>query len=923
MGISPGPFQGQGNFFSFKEKLVMQKKWCTAALAVITLAVVLICSSCLGEAEEAKPNIVKPYISIQPKSASYFTDDYADIENKSLSMEIWDWTRAEGSLRYQWYWFEDIEAYCITRSGTAIPGESGALEGVEDPETGYVIYKTTYTPDIQPEAGKQYFYYVLVTNSNPDAETTSSSTASEIAVISFSNPGDPMIPVISRQPSNATYGWGAEMSPLRVDASLPEGAEGILTYQWYSNSSFSTRGGTAIAQADQSSLLPDFDLLNLGPNYSFVVVTNNVAANEPVRAISLPAVITIQPGRKAAPPRIETQPQDQLYFTGETIVPLRVVATSLDRGSLSYQWYRNTTVSSKGGAAISGARSASYTPTDNSGFYYVVVTNTNNNVTGQKTETTSSKVVKVAIAASATDENPSVFLSIPDPEGEHLESRWIPSAKVVPNKFQYIRGYGGMDVAWGNFPLTRPSDTELMYDPDRLGYNMLRIMIRADNVDPEQTVNDLLNGDRPYYYENVKIVNKYGGYVLASPWTPPKEWKTNNSINGGGTLIPSYYKLFATYLRNFAQLMYDNGAPIYAISISNEPNYVAGYDGCEWDDYKENNPEAEPHMKNFFLEVGHFTDGIRGYGGGKETPYVLTMNGESANTPYINLPALQNPRSKAAIDVLARHVYGEFTKSMWYDYPDLITKSDGSKYEVWMTEHNINSANATGYYNDSTWNYVWRFMNDVDLVIRRNNENAFVWWASKRFYSMIGDGQFGTVGAAEKNEEPTPYPRGWGLSHYARYTIDTTRINVEILAARTGTASTVYDSNGNPVRVETANRAGSKINDMTNNMDNTSVRVTAFVSQDGNEISLVMWTPTLTSGSGGYSMGTVKIDLPPGFEAKSAIAHRSWGQLGNQMFQLDTDDPQGRWKAVRLSPDRTTAYVDVPRSQILSVKFTR
>jgi hypothetical protein len=135
----------------------MRKKWHTTAFAVMALAVVLVCASCLGEAEEAKPNIVKPYISIQPESASYFTDEYDDVAaaDKTLSMEIWDWTRNEGSLRFQWYSFVDIEAYCATRSGTAIPGANGQLVGEVDEETGFVICKTTHTPEMQPDAGKQ------------------------------------------------------------------------------------------------------------------------------------------------------------------------------------------------------------------------------------------------------------------------------------------------------------------------------------------------------------------------------------------------------------------------------------------------------------------------------------------------------------------------------------------------------------------------------------------------------------------------------------------------------------------------------------------------------------------------------------------------------------------------------------------------
>jgi O-glycosyl hydrolase len=877
----------------------MKMKWNMTALTVMALAAVLVFSACLGGAEDKKPDIVRPYFSIQPQGASFFTDAY---EPKALTVEVWDWDAKDGSLSYQWYSFTDIEDYCNNRNITTISGQGGAVpEAV--PVNGVNISTMTYTPTVTPEAGKQFFYYVVITNNNSDTDEGRASTGSEVAAISFSEPNTALFPVITRHPVSATYGWGAALGELKVDASLPANADGFISYQWFSNQVFSVKDGTAVALANQSSMMPDYDSLNLGDrNRFFATVTNTYGASKAI-AYSIPATVTIEPGRRAASPRIDSQPGDQLYFIGESISDMEIKATSVDRGSISYQWFSNTTNSSKGGTAIDRATGNKYKPpvsTAGNYFYYVEVTNTNNNVREDKTAKVTSKAVQISIAASAAaDEAANAFVTIPDPS-------------AAANRYQYIRGYGGMDVAWGNFPRTNPVDTELMYDPDRMGYNILRIMIRADNVDVEKTVKELIATDRPAYYENVQIVNKYGGYVLASPWTPPKEWKSNNSINGGGHLIPAYYKLFANYLRNFAQHMSSNGAPIYAISISNEPNYVAGYDGCEWE------PEE---MRDFFLEVGHFTTGIRGYGGGKETPYVLTMNGESANTPNINLAALRDPKAKSYIDLLARHVYGEREVSLWNTATSkpLLQKADGSYFEVWMTEHNINSANATGYLNDSTWNYVWRYMNDVDLVIRINNENAFVWWASKRFYSMVGDGQMGTV-------DGKPYPRGWGLSHYARFSIDSTRIKAVVHAADNTPAYTpvsrIYNASGTAVTLPHADRNNSIVNLSKDDMDNLSPRITAFVSADGNEISMVLWTPTTTSGSGGYSLGTVKINLPDGFIARSATSIRSWGHNDNQMFQMDSD-VAGQWKAIRLSADRKSAYVDVPRSQILSVKFTR
>ena len=867
----------------------MAKRKIAAAVMCLPLAAaVLVISACaeIVGAEAPRRDIMKPYISVQPKSASYHVVDTDIVE--TLEFKIWDWKAEDGSLSYQWFKFDSdtIGNYFTAGRGapeTANPVDIDMDRDMDNDGTITIFHKLT---GLIPTADKQYFYYVVVTNTNPEAgNAAEASVQSEIAAISFSAAGKPLYPIIVRNPVSAAYGWGDTLNTLRVEARLA-GITGALSYQWYISASNTNKTGRAKTDETQSFHMPDYDDLDLDNNFYFVTVTNTEGADTAV-ARSFPALINMEPGLRAAVPVITLQPKDSLYFNGEKIGALSVAGTSPDKGTISYQWYSNTAAAGKGGKAISGATGASFTPsvTDNSTqFFYAVVTNTNTRVKGTTAATAASNAVRVSVAAAAGS-NPTVnlFMRIPDP-------------KQSTNRFQYIRGYGGMDVAWGNFPRTSQADTELMYDPDKLGYNILRIMIKADYVDPAETINMLLNSDRPDYFENVKIVNKYGGYVQASPWTPPKDWKSNNSINGGGYLIPRYYPLFAQYLRNFAQFMYDNGAPIYCISISNEPNYVAGYDGCEW------TPEQ---MRDFFLQEGRFTEGVRGWGGGREIPTVLTMNGESANTPYINNAALIEPKSKAAIDLLARHIYGSRTESLWNSNPANITKINDEneinkgRMEVWMTEHNINSANATGYYNDSTWNYVWRFMNDVDLSMRLNNENAFVWWASKRFYSMVGDGQFGTT-------DGSALPRGYGLSHYARYTTGMTRIRINLDTV--SGQSQLRDGNV----IDIAETGASLLNSTVDNMDNESVRITAYTSRDFKEISLVMWTPTKT-GSGGFNVGTIRVEMPPGFKANGVKAVRSSGALASQIFQpID----------VQLNSSRNLAYITLLKSQIVSVKFT-
>lgn len=322
--------------------------------------------------------------------------------------------------------------------------------------------------------------------------------------------------------------------------------------------------------------------------------------------------------------------------------------------------------------------------------------------------------------------------------------------------------------------------------------------------------------------------------------------------------------------------MLDHGAPIYAISIQNEPNFMASYDGCEWE------PED---MRDFFLQVKHFTTvptAIKGYGGGKEIPFVLTMNGESANHPNINDKALDNAESRGYIDVLGRHTYGD----AFLRYAKALDVEP--KKEVWMTEHNINSGNAIAYPNDSTWNYVWLFLNDLDLSIRQNDESAFIWWYIRRFYSAIGDGTYGTV-------EGVVYPRGYGLSHYAKYAKEMWRVGVSV----TGTTKDDKALNSGNVNPAVLSRT------------TTHARVTAFASEDGNTISFVMYTPTDTSGKNGVDMGTVRIQLPQGFIVDKADAMRS------------TAAGKAKKEEVLLSSDRNSALVMLPPSTILSVRFVK
>ena len=94
------------------------------------------------------------------------------------------------------------------------------------------------------------------------------------------------------------------------------------------------------------------------------------------------SIIEINPGTLATIPSISGQPSNtaKSYCVGTAATPLTVAATCGTAQAL-YQWYSNTTSNNTGGTAISGATSASYTPSTASAgttYYYVVVSNANN-----------------------------------------------------------------------------------------------------------------------------------------------------------------------------------------------------------------------------------------------------------------------------------------------------------------------------------------------------------------------------------------------------------------------------------------------------------------------------------------------------------------------------------------------------------------
>lgn len=195
-------------------------------------------------------------------------------------------------------------------------------------------------------------------------------------------------PTISSNPAEATVDAGGTAT-LSVAASVNTGT---LSYKWYSNTSNSNAGGTAISSAIGSSYAPSTAIG--GTTYYYCEVTNTFGTATAASTSSV-AKVTVN---TASAPTINSSLSDATVTQGETAT--LSIDASTTSGTLSYQWYSNTTGSTTGATAITGATASTYSPpTAGPGmtYYYCIVTST----LGTSTATATSGIAAVTVTAQA------------------------------------------------------------------------------------------------------------------------------------------------------------------------------------------------------------------------------------------------------------------------------------------------------------------------------------------------------------------------------------------------------------------------------------------------------------------------------------------------------------------------------------------
>ena len=174
-------------------------------------------------------------------------------------------------------------------------------------------------------------------------------------------------PSITTQPVGDAVCIGGTTPPLFV---VYINGTGAANYQWYSNTTPTNVGGTAIdpPEGTQATYTPPTD--TPGTIYYYVVISFSVDSGCSDITSEVAAITVV-------PPIDPTEENDlqNICEGGESGV--LSVTDVTGAGSISYQWYSNTTNTNTGGTPISGANSDTYTPPgpfDTVGiFYYYVV----------------------------------------------------------------------------------------------------------------------------------------------------------------------------------------------------------------------------------------------------------------------------------------------------------------------------------------------------------------------------------------------------------------------------------------------------------------------------------------------------------------------------------------------------------------------
>jgi glucosylceramidase len=189
--------------------------------------------------------------------------------------------------------------------------------------------------------------------------------------------------------------------------------------------------------------------------------------------------------------------------------------------------------------------------------------------------------------------------------------------------------------------------------------------------------------------------------VVALPWSPPAWMKSTGTMNGGN-MNTAYFPSLAQYFVDFVQAYQQQGIPIYALSVQNEPLYsTTGYPSENLAASDESTFIAN-HLGPALSTTGLSNVKIFGYGHNWDnTEYAKTLLGSSA-APYLSGTSFHcyagDPSAQSAVDTAFP------AKDIWFTECSGITSSNFAGDLVWNAQHLLIGATRNWARSVSLWN---------------------------------------------------------------------------------------------------------------------------------------------------------------------------------------------------------------------------
>jgi glucuronoarabinoxylan endo-1,4-beta-xylanase len=285
--------------------------------------------------------------------------------------------------------------------------------------------------------------------------------------------------------------------------------------------------------------------------------------------------------------------------------------------------------------------------------------------------------------------------------------------------YQTIRGFGGAE-AW--MPAFSSATESALFGT---GNNQLGLTILRVRIDPTSTTG---GSNWATELSNAQGAHALGATIIATPWTPPAAWKSNDSTIEG-TLNTSEYGAYASYLNAFTSYLAAGGVPLYAISMQNEPDANVTYESAVW--------------------TGATMDTWVANNAGVLTTKLIMPESESFTTSLSD-PALDDANAVGKISIIAGHLYGVS--------PSYYTNAEQKDKEVWMTEHYLSPANGSA----SAIGDAIAAAEEVHASMVTGQYNAYVWW-----WIVDWPAESFVSGLADTNNNPTYY--GAAIAQFSKY----------------------------------------------------------------------------------------------------------------------------------------------------------